>query len=105
MSEGEGFFHELVRRKVVRVGLTYVAAAWVLVQVADVALDSFGAPDYFMQAFMLFALLGLPVVLILAWTLEVTPRGILSDGAARAMHNSLRPAIAVLPRWNTSLTG
>ncbi len=40
----QSLFAELKRRSVIRVGGAYLIAAWVLAQVADLALKSFGAP-------------------------------------------------------------
>jgi TolB-like protein/pimeloyl-ACP methyl ester carboxylesterase len=97
MMKRQGFWDELVRRKVVKVIVSYIAVAWILIQVADIALENFGAPAYFMQAFMLFALLGLPIVMVLSWVLEITPDGIRRDSAAPANISNLREAIAVLP--------
>ncbi|MEH6570871.1 MAG: SUMF1/EgtB/PvdO family nonheme iron enzyme [Halioglobus sp.] len=98
-----GFLSELFRRKVVKVTLTYIAVAWMLIQAADIALESFSAPAYFMQAFMVFAVLGVPVVILLAWVLEVTPTGVRSEKSGRALGaSSLRNAIAVLPFTNMS---
>ena len=39
-------WQELRRRNVVRVGVAYLAAVWVLVQVADVVLPNLSAPDW-----------------------------------------------------------
>ena len=70
------FFAELKRRNVVRVGLAYVVIGWLLAQVADLALDAFGAPDWVLKTILLVLLLGLPLVLFVAWAFEVTPEGI-----------------------------
>ena len=40
------FVKELRRRNVFRVGVAYVVMAWLLAQVADLALDSFEAPSW-----------------------------------------------------------
>ena len=37
-------WRELRRRNVFQVGLAYLAAAWLLLQVADMVLSNFGAP-------------------------------------------------------------
>lgn len=70
------FFAELKRRNVVRVGLAYVVIGWVLAQVADFAVDNFGAPDWVLKIFVVFLLLGLPLALFFAWAFEMTPDGI-----------------------------
>ena len=70
------FWGELTRRNVVRVGLAYLAFAWLLIQVADTVLPNFGAPPWVMQALISAAALGFIVALLLAWFYELTPEGI-----------------------------
>jgi TolB-like protein/Tfp pilus assembly protein PilF len=69
-------FNELKRRNVVRTGIAYVLIAWVVAQVAELALDSFEAPGWVIKAVLLLLALGLPVALIFAWAFEMTPEGI-----------------------------
>ncbi len=73
MSE---ILNELKRRNVVRVGIAYVLIAWVIAQVAELALDSFEAPSWVIKAVLLLLALGLPVALFFAWAFEMTPDGI-----------------------------
>jgi len=70
------FFDELKRRNVVRVGLAYGIAGWVLLQVADLVLENIAAPSWVIQALMLFVLLGFIASLVIAWAYEITPEGI-----------------------------
>ena len=70
------FFAELKRRNVVRVGIAYVLAAWLLLQVVDFVLDAIGAPGWILQVFILAAAIGLPVALVFAWVFELTPEGL-----------------------------
>jgi len=69
-------FQELKRRNVIRVGLAYGLAAWVLLQIADFVLEVIAAPDWILQVFVLAAAIGLPVAMIFAWVFEMTPEGI-----------------------------
>ena len=69
-------FEELKRRNVVRVGVVYLIAAWLLAQVADLLLESFQAPEWVIQAVLIVLLVGFPVALIFAWAFELTPEGI-----------------------------
>ena len=73
------FFSELKRRNVVRVGGAYVVLGWVLAQVAEFAFETFGAPDWALKTVVIVLLLGLPLVLFLAWAFELTPEGIKRD--------------------------
>ena len=73
---------ELRRRNVFKVGAAYVLVAWVLAQVAELALDSFEAPAWVMKTLLLLLALGLPLVLVFAWAFELTPEGIKREQAA-----------------------
>ena len=75
-SPDHGFFRELLRRNVVKVGIAYVITSWVLLQVADTVLPLFGAPEWILQIFTILLLLGFPLALIFAWAFEITPEGI-----------------------------
>jgi len=78
------FFEELKRRKVVRVGIAYLVAAWVLLQVSDVVAPILELPDW-TSKFVLFVLaIGFVISLILAWAYEMTPDGIKPDSEAHA---------------------
>jgi len=70
------FFEELKRRNVIRVGIAYAVAAWLLLQIADLVLENIGAPGWVMQTIMLLLGIGFPLVMIFAWAFEMTPEGI-----------------------------
>ena len=67
---------ELKRRNVIRVGLAYLVAAWVVLQIADLVFENIGAPNWVMQALMLVFALGFPLVLLFSWAFELTPEGV-----------------------------
>ena len=69
-------FSELKRRNVFRVGIAYLVTAWLVAQVAELAFDSFGAPDWVMKTLIFLMAIGLPFALIFAWAFEMTPDGI-----------------------------
>ena len=73
------FFAELKRRNVVRVGIAYVIVGWLLAQVAEFAVENFGAPDWVLKILVVFIILGLPLALFFAWAFEVTPEGIVLE--------------------------
>ena len=70
------FFSELSRRNVFRVAIAYSVVAWLVAQVAELALDSFGTPDWGMKTILLVLVLGLPIAILFAWAFEMTPEGI-----------------------------
>ena len=71
-----GLFAELKRRNVFRVAIAYAVIAWLLAQVADLAFDNFGAPDWVPKSVMFILVLGLPLAIFFAWAFELTPEGL-----------------------------
>ncbi len=95
--------HELGRRNVIRVVIAYCIFAWVVAQVADVALDAFNAPGWAMQALLLALGIGLLVAAVFAWVFELTPEGLKKDSAdtkdavfARGVKRKLNNVITVV---------
>jgi serine/threonine-protein kinase len=74
---------ELRRRKVFRVGAAYLVAAWLAIQAVSIGFPAFDVPASALRLFILFALLGFPVVLVAAWMLVLTPQGVKWDPATR----------------------
>ena len=67
---------ELRRRNVFRVAIAYGVVAWVLAQIADLAFENFGAPDWVAKSVLFILVLGFPLAVIFAWAFELTPEGI-----------------------------
>ena len=63
----ESTWTRLRRRKVVQWGLVYVAAAWGFLQGLEYVSEAFEWPPQIRQIALLALLIGLPVVLVLAW--------------------------------------
>ena len=70
------FIEELKRRNVIRVSVAYAVVGWLVSQVAEFAIETFGAPDWVLKIFVVFLMLGFPIVVIIAWAFEITPEGI-----------------------------
>lgn len=70
------FFAELKRRNVYRVGLAYIVASWLLLQVIDVVEPIIGMPDWVAKLILVLLAVGLPLVLVFSWAYEMTPEGL-----------------------------
>ena len=70
------FFDELKRRNVIRVGVAYLVAAWLLLQVVDVLAPLLDLPDWVGRLVFLILLVGLVPALIFSWVYELTPDGL-----------------------------
>ncbi|MEL7184801.1 MAG: pitrilysin family protein [Pseudomonadota bacterium] len=69
-------FSELRRRNVLKVALTYLLAAMLLLWLVGGPLTAAGAPAWANEFVLLVLAIGFPVALIFAWTYEITPAGI-----------------------------
>ena len=72
-------FGELQRRNVIRVGIAYVVASWVLMQFVDVITPIFELPDWAPKLIILILAVGLVPALIFSWVFEITPEGLKKD--------------------------
>lgn len=75
-QRSNGFFRELVRRRIFRAAGAYIVASWVLVQVASIVFPEFDAPRWAMRALIIMLIAGFPFAMVLAWTLDITASGI-----------------------------
>ena len=70
------FIKELKRRHVIKVTITYVVVAWLILQVADVILGNIDAPLWVFKVILLMLSIGLPVIVMFAWAFDMTPDGL-----------------------------
>jgi len=71
-------FGELRRHNVVRVGIAYAVATWVLLQMTDVITPILELPDWAPKLIIVILAVGFVPALIFAWAFELTPEGIKS---------------------------
>ena len=74
------FFQELKRRKVLTTLGVYGAAAFIIIQVADIVLLRLLLPDWTVTFVIVLVILGFPITLFLSWTYDIT-RGSDSRGS------------------------
>ena len=71
------FWQELKRRKVFGVVTTYAATAYIIIEVTNNLITSLNLPNYIGQIVVILLVIGLPVVIILSWIFDFTPKGII----------------------------
>ncbi|NIL94338.1 MAG: hypothetical protein GTO71_07845 [Woeseiaceae bacterium] len=69
-------FSELKRRNVFRVGIAYLALAWLLIEVAGTVFPGFGIPEWAFRFVVILVALGFVPTLIFSWAYEITPEGL-----------------------------
>ena len=85
-------FQELIRRNVFRSAALYLAAAWLILQVADIVLDAFDASPGIMRILIVAFAVGFPVFLLLSWFYELRGARLVKDTPTNCRGMSGRPA-------------
>ena len=68
-----GLLAELKRRNVYRVAVAYALVSWLIIQVATQVFPFFEIPSWVVRLVVVILLLGLPLALVFAWFLCLTP--------------------------------
>jgi len=72
-------FDELKHRNVIRVGIAYLAAAWLIIQIGETLLPVYGFSDVAIRNMVAILMVGLLPALILAWVFKWTSQGLAKD--------------------------
>jgi eukaryotic-like serine/threonine-protein kinase len=80
MPRVRDFLSELKTRRVYRAAVVYGVVAWVVVQAAAIVVPELMLPAWITRAVIVVALLGFPLVLVLAWAYDITPHGMQRAG-------------------------
>jgi len=103
---------ELRRRRVFRVTASYLIGMWILLQVAEVTFAPLHFPSWWITVMTILAVIGVPIIIVLAWTYEITPGGVVRDSADVAAahrfpnsHRAVAPAIILGVIFMASATG
>jgi len=75
----KGFFDELKRRNVLRVGAAYLAASWLVVQLMDSLLPIFALSETVGRPIVVALVIGFVPALLITWFFEMTPDGLRYD--------------------------
>lgn len=68
--------HELKRRHVIRVVGAYVFCVWVILQVCAIVFPALMVPGWVLTVLVVLASIGLPLIGVLTWMYDITPRGV-----------------------------
>ena len=74
-------FSELKRRNVFRVGLLYVIASWIILQVTDVGVSLLHIPTWVGKLILVLLTVGFPLIVIFSWAYEITPEGLKKESS------------------------
>lgn len=74
------FFEELKKRNVYKAATAYAVTSWLVLQIADVVGPGLGWGESVTTLLLKILVVGFPIVLVLAWLYELTPKGIKRTG-------------------------
>lgn len=69
-------YDELKRRRVFRVAVAYAVAAWLVTQIAATTVPELFLPAWITRAVIVFAILGFPIAIAIAWAYDITLEGL-----------------------------
>lgn len=87
----QAFVDELKRRHVFRVATAYAVGAFVVLEAATLVFQGLLVPDWVYRALTVAALVGFPVVLVLAWLFEWTSHGIRREAPLVEPSEAIQP--------------
>ncbi|MFU8832667.1 MAG: tetratricopeptide repeat protein [Wenzhouxiangella sp.] len=89
---------ELRRRHVFRVAGAYTICAWIILQIADIVFPPLMVPSWMMTVLVVLSIIGLPLVIMLAWIFDITPEGVVRTESVHEVTDE-DSAIHWNPRW------
>jgi hypothetical protein len=101
-SREEGVIQGFRRRRVIRVVVAYLAVCLGGVSAGSLLFDLLAAPDWAFRALLGASALGFPITVVLAWTYDVTPEGIVRTPEQPPAESPGDPAPAWLWRVATA---
>lgn len=72
----DSFLSRLSRTRVIKTLAIYISVGWVLTEIATGATETFNLPDWVAGGALALLISGIPVVVFLAWTFQITREGI-----------------------------
>jgi adenylate cyclase len=95
------FISQLRKRHVIKVGIAYLVAAWLILQLADVIFPAMGLPAWSITLVLGLLAVGFPLALVLSWVFDFTAEGVQRTADAPAVSppgsTVTEQSIAVLP--------
>jgi TolB-like protein len=70
------FFEQLKHRNIIRVGILYLVACWLILDPVHVVFHMLEVPAWANRLVVILLAIGFPVVLLFAWVYEITPEGL-----------------------------
>ena len=76
MSGLKRLIHELKRRRVFRIAIVYAVVGLAVLEGADLIFPALNMPGWAFNLLIIVVILGFPLIVVLAWTFDITPQGV-----------------------------
>ncbi|MDH3546633.1 MAG: hypothetical protein OEN22_06015, partial [Gammaproteobacteria bacterium] len=64
----------------------YAVAMWLVCQIVEIVGPELGLPEWTLKFVIMLGLVGFPIALILSWLIDITPDGLVMEGADGPTH-------------------
>ncbi len=93
------FWQELKRRKVIYVITVYASASFVLIELVNNVLEPLNLPENLSTIVIIALAVAFPIVVILSWVFDVTPKGLEKTGPAIAVEEGKTEVMGISGAW------
>jgi TolB-like protein/Tfp pilus assembly protein PilF len=70
------FYAELRKRRVLKATIAYIVMCWILIEGSALIFPALLFPDWSHRIVVVLAIIGFPIVIVLAWIFDITPSGV-----------------------------
>jgi TolB-like protein len=93
------FWQELKRRKVIYVITVYASASFVLIELVNNVLEPLNLPENLSTIVIIALAVAFPIVVILSWIFDVTPKGLEKTKPADAVEEEKEEVVVTSHAW------
>ncbi|MEJ2596670.1 MAG: hypothetical protein P8100_16460 [bacterium] len=93
------FWQELKRRKVIYVITVYASGSFVLIELVNNVLEPLNLPEHLSTIVIISLVIAFPIVVILSWIFDVTPKGLEKTKPADAVEEEKEEVVVTSHAW------
>jgi len=93
------FWQELKRRKVIYVITVYASASFVLIELVNNVLEPLNLPENLSTIVIIALAVAFPIIIILSWIFDVTPKGLEKTKPAHAVKEEKAEVVVTSGAW------
>ena len=83
--------NRLKHRNIAKVASAYAIVGWLMLQLTEIVLPTFNAPQWIAQTIIFVVIMGFPIALLIAWASEIKSADNVPSAEENAFESNLRP--------------